>query len=365
MLLKSIIIEGLFHKFNYNIQFDKQEGLTILYGLNGIGKTTILNILASFSNFSFLEIFKIPFKTITFAFGPYNGKDSLELNAIFTKKDEERVDFNIKLKDFFFKQSFLSVKEIEDVCRTLQYKYTSLIGEKPDITIKFDKNNPSDEDLIALISVLNFKFSCYYIESLRNSLYDFDILKEYYTKKKNEQKDIEKVKKHLKERYKIAHPFDLEVRILNDLMKFYYNRKLKLISQELSELSEDDEDIQLFLKVINKYFDFKKLDIENGVGIIIALDDEKKSIIPLSSLSSGEMNLLIIFYVIIFEVEEDSLVLIDEPEISLNLNWQYNFIDTLREISEKKTLYYLIATHSPQIVNDYTHNCVDAEYKES
>ena len=364
MILKSIKIEGLFQKFDYNIQLDKQQGLTILYGLNGIGKTTILNILASFSKFSFLEIFKIPFKTITFAFGPFKGEDSLELNVFFTKKDEMRIDFNIKFNDFFFKQSFSSVEEIENVCTTLQYKYRSLIRKQPELTFKIDMNNPSDEDLIALISGFILKYNCLYIESLRNNLYDFDILEEYYTDKKNKQKGIEKVKNHLKERYEIADPFDIEVKILNDLMKFYYNRKLELISQDLSELSDDNKDVHLFLNVINKYFDFKKLDVENGIGIIITLDDEMKSIIPFTSLSSGEMNLLIIFFIIIFVAKEDSLVLIDEPEISLNINWHYDFMDTLREIGEKKDLYYLIATHSPQIVNDYTHNCIDAEYKE-
>ena len=364
MILKSVKIEGLFQKFNYNIQFDKQEGLTILYGLNGIGKTTILNILASFSKFGFLNIFKIPFKTITFAFGPFDEEDLFELNVIFTKNDEIRVDFNIKFNDFFFQQSFLSVEEIEDVCMTLNYKYSALSRDQPDITFKIDKKNPSDEDLIALITVFIFKFNCLYIESLRNSLYDFDILDEYYTEKKNTQKGIEKVKNDLKEKYKLADPFDIEVKVLNDLMKFYYNRKLELISQDLSELADDDEDVQLFLSVINKYLDFKKLDVENGAGIIITLDDEMKSILPFTSLSSGEMNLLIIFYIIIFVAKEDSLVLIDEPEISLNINWHYDFIDTLRNIRKEKKIHYLIATHSPQIVNDYTNNCVDAEYKE-
>jgi len=361
MILKSIKIEGLFHKFNYNIQLDKQEGLTILYGLNGIGKTTILNILANFSNFSFLEIFKIPFKSTTFAFGPY-GKDSLELNVIFTKKNEVRVEFNMKIKDFFLKQSFSSVEEIEDVCKTLKYKY--IVSDEPEITVRIDKVNPSDEELIASISALIWKLSCYYVKSLRNNLYDFDILEEFYKKIKNQQKNIAKAKNHFKKKYKIEDPLVIEIEILNDIMQFYYNRKLELISQDLSELSDDNEDVQVFLNVINQYIDFKKLDVENGVGIIITLDDEMKSILPLSSLSSGEMNLLIIFYIIIFVAKEDSLVLIDEPEISLNINWHYDFIDTLREIGEKKGLYYLIATHSPQIVNDYTHNCVDAEYKE-
>jgi predicted ATP-binding protein involved in virulence len=42
-MLKKIKIEGLFNKFNYDIEL-KEEGITILTGPNGYGKTTILKM---------------------------------------------------------------------------------------------------------------------------------------------------------------------------------------------------------------------------------------------------------------------------------------------------------------------------------
>jgi energy-coupling factor transporter ATP-binding protein EcfA2 len=71
-------------------------------------------------------------------------------------------------------------------------------------------------------------------------------------------------------------------------------------------------------------------------------------------LSSGEKHLLIIIYNILFRIQDNSLILIDEPEISLHISWQIKFIEILKkilELEDKKNVQILIATHSPQIIN--------------
>ena len=45
MLIKSIKIENLFGMFNYDLTFNYDKKITILYGPNGIGKTVILNLI--------------------------------------------------------------------------------------------------------------------------------------------------------------------------------------------------------------------------------------------------------------------------------------------------------------------------------
>ena len=45
MLIKSIKIKNLFGMFNYTLNFNYDEKITILYGPNGIGKTVILNLI--------------------------------------------------------------------------------------------------------------------------------------------------------------------------------------------------------------------------------------------------------------------------------------------------------------------------------
>src|SRR5690554_3040999 len=58
MRILKIEIKKLFNMFDYLIDLDKQNDLTILTGPNGYGKTTILNIIYNLfsKNFSFFQI---------------------------------------------------------------------------------------------------------------------------------------------------------------------------------------------------------------------------------------------------------------------------------------------------------------------
>ena len=44
--------------------------------------------------------------------------------------------------------------------------------------------------------------------------------------------------------------------------------------------------------------------------------------------------------------------MIDEPELSMNVVWQRNFLKDLQRIIELRNFDVLIATHSPQIIHD-------------
>ena len=44
--------------------------------------------------------------------------------------------------------------------------------------------------------------------------------------------------------------------------------------------------------------------------------------IPLEKLSSGEQHLLVLYYDMIFRFAKGTLILVDEPEISLHVSWQ-------------------------------------------
>ena len=78
---------------------------------------------------------------------------------------------------------------------------------------------------------------------------------------------------------------------------------------------------------------------------------ELLSVMEIIILSSGEKETLVLFYQLIFEVSEDSLILIDEPEISLHIAWQRKFAEDIQMIIQQKKIKVVIATHSVQIVN--------------
>ena len=71
-----------------------------------------------------------------------------------------------------------------------------------------------------------------------------------------------------------------------------------------------------------------------------------------TDLSSGEQHELVLFYELLFRVDPGSLILIDEPELSLHIAWQVEFLRDLQEITQLANLDVLIATHSPEIIND-------------
>ena len=69
------------------------------------------------------------------------------------------------------------------------------------------------------------------------------------------------------------------------------------------------------------------------------------------TLSSGQFNLIRIFSSIICEIQSNSLLIIDEPEISLHPSWQVKYIDMLRSVMQNYIgCHVLIATHSHLLI---------------
>ena len=71
-----------------------------------------------------------------------------------------------------------------------------------------------------------------------------------------------------------------------------------------------------------------------------------------ANLSSGEQHELVLFYELLFKVKPNSLILIDEPELSLHVVWQQQFLGDLEDITKLTGFDILIATHSPLIIHD-------------
>ena len=77
----------------------------------------------------------------------------------------------------------------------------------------------------------------------------------------------------------------------------------------------------------------------------------------LSQASSGELSVLFTMSSIAGEIENGSLILIDEPELSLHPEWQLNFLSLLTDIfSNYKDCHFIIATHSPNIISSIPDN---------
>ena len=113
------------------------------------------------------------------------------------------------------------------------------------------------------------------------------------------------------------------------------------------------EKIELFVNIINqREFAFKSIQISNNKGFSF-YQNKTQQPLSLIDLSSGEQQEVVLLYELLFKTAPNSLILIDEPEISLHVIWQKAFIDDLKKIAKLKRINFLVSTHSPQIINNY------------
>jgi predicted ATP-dependent endonuclease of OLD family len=108
--------------------------------------------------------------------------------------------------------------------------------------------------------------------------------------------------------------------------------------------------VELFKELVNKRFAYKKLDIERQAGFRFQTSAGKQ-LLP-TDLSSGEQHELVLLYELLFKTKQNALILIDEPELSLHVAWQVEFLNDLARVIKLSSFDVILATHSPQIIND-------------
>ncbi|MEB3204638.1 MAG: AAA family ATPase [Candidatus Sericytochromatia bacterium] len=98
----------------------------------------------------------------------------------------------------------------------------------------------------------------------------------------------------------------------------------------------------------------RKMVSSGSFGPLSVVDKGTGREIPLGLLSSGEKHLMVMIGNVVFEksARDGSIILLDEPEISLHPEWQTILSKSLRKISEINKCHMLLATHSPIIVDD-------------
>lgn len=138
---------------------------------------------------------------------------------------------------------------------------------------------------------------------------------------------------------------------------------IKDSEKKLAVFSDLVNKIELFTKILNeRRFNFKRIEIDKEKGFVFKSQND--SILQLTELSSGEQHEVILLFELLFKATENSLVLIDEPEISLHVVWQKEFLNDIKEIIDLKKIDIVIATHSPQIINERWDLTVNLEASE-
>lgn len=115
--------------------------------------------------------------------------------------------------------------------------------------------------------------------------------------------------------------------------------------QSIAESMGNDD----FVSHLDAYDTFSALGILSFDKFYVS----RKEFFSFDEASSGEFHLLHLISSIMANIEENSIILIDEPEISLHFNWQNKFFKLLEPITTNYTsCHFIIATHSHFLVSN-------------
>lgn len=139
-----------------------------------------------------------------------------------------------------------------------------------------------------------------------------------------------------------------------DKINSYDHLHLRNLLQKLIENYDQqkhyDDCINGFVNTCNKYLRDKQFYYDPSnltLKIYLEGDPENKKTIELTQLSSGEKQIISLFSKLYLEGEEKSLVIIDEPELSLSIRWQQMLLPDI--MRSNNCSFLLTVTHSPFI----------------
>lgn len=116
------------------------------------------------------------------------------------------------------------------------------------------------------------------------------------------------------------------------------------------EAARINERIRTLFETVDRLFakTGKIIRIDPHTNHLIFLDDGE--VIPLYKLSSGEKQLLLILLKVFLMEEQPYILLMDEPEISLHIEWQYKLFEEIRHLNPHCQI--ITSTHSPSLFGD-------------
>jgi hypothetical protein len=143
----------------------------------------------------------------------------------------------------------------------------------------------------------------------------------------------------------------------HDYLVYFLSKMVSLYEQQ----KEKDNSINQFASKCNGYLNKKRIVYdEANVDISIIETTRGNSPIDFKNLSSGEKQIISLFSKLYLESSGDFILLFDEPELSLSIEWQRLLLPDILESGRCKLL--LAATHSPFIFdNDLDLNAKDLD----
>lgn len=414
-MINSIKIKKLFGRFDYSIKL-KDGGITIITGPNGYGKSTILKMIEALGNGDIIYFSRLEYESIEFYFvkgkkivftknenelridglgipvgnsmpkGHYRemnlrrtmpwirrksidtwidlrtdtevSNDEIDLYLLLCADDNDFMSGNIKDEK--------KINDLKEKINDIRAKCGTVCSISEQRLIRKDVNRHNDEEqVVDVISELPQKLKKEMGVAVEEYSKVANGLDSSYPKRlfaaKDGIKDEEEYHNQLdqaNEKFEKLNTYKLVDISLIDQQKYNgsYSTALKIYFDDFSKKYKVFESLiaklDLFTRIINDRLTFKKLIIsrENGFEIVDELTPDKP--LDLCRLSSGEKQEVVLFYELIFETNSP-LLLIDEPEISLHILWQKQFLSDLIDVAKISSINVIVATHSPQIISNH------------
>lgn len=144
---------------------------------------------------------------------------------------------------------------------------------------------------------------------------------------------------------------------LYQLQRRYLDYQVNVGNRIIELLSSGDPDGQLKAAEVSypkrRFQDLAdELFADTGKKIIrgkneIMFEQDGEELLPYK-LSSGEKQLLVILLTVLVQDKQPCVLLMDEPEVSLHIEWQQRIIEIIREMNPYAQL--ILTTHSPAMV---------------
>lgn len=337
MKLTSVSVKGLFANFDHTINL-RPEGLTFIHSPNGFGKSTLMKMIYDLFRGDFNNLKTVPFDKAEFVFD-----DDL---VLILEHDREELILSMEKNEIVSDVSEPEARSLLDV---------TFVGPRRLYIPNLDGTYRSAISVFSEELAGKLKRAK---KALENDPWD---MPERLSTEPMDADELINWAKELKARMDFLKDAGLEIEIPSgyrfpprpgDIREEI--ERYELLMDHISALVDKHyrlaESLTVYRDVVNSLFIGKKMVVDENQGVQINLNDG--STLNIENLSSGETQVLLILYRLLFTASSGSLVILDEPEISLHVSWQQKLSSILVDISRLRRLQIIVATHSPQIVHD-------------
>ena len=125
------------------------------------------------------------------------------------------------------------------------------------------------------------------------------------------------------------------------------------LKQRMDALEPGLQAVASFVDALNAFLHGKQVRFRPGREGVLITDTDTQESLSAAELSSGEKQIVLLFSDIVALQDQASLFIIDEPELSLNPQWQRQLMPALLALTEVSQMQLVVATHSIEIMARY------------